>query len=61
MSHETVVQLVAKGIELINKIPAPVLEDSVQFLEGIVSGNKRQALRAANSLLVSAFWHRPRG
>jgi hypothetical protein len=52
--------LIAKGVELLSKIPPDVLEHAVSFLDGIVTGDKLKASRAATSALISRFWRRAR-
>lgn len=53
--------LVAKGAELLAKVPPDVLVHAVDFVEALVTGNAKQASRAATSALVSRFWRRARG
>lgn len=53
-------ELAEKAAELVSKVPEPLLENVVEFLTGIVTGDRARAERAATLATTETLFERPR-
>ena len=52
--------LVEEGISLLSKVPPEVIAHAVEFLRGLVDGDKARAERAATLATTEQLFERPR-